>query len=44
MDDSEKTCLMFNALGGKAMKIDKKEDTITYLKKILEEDKEIKKS
>ena len=36
LDDSEKTCLMFNALGGRAMKIDKKEDTITYLKEILQ--------
>lgn len=35
LEDSEKTCIMFNQLGGNIMKVNRKEDTINHLKNIL---------
>lgn len=36
LDDSEKTCVLFNKIGGKALKVNSKEDTIGHLNFILQ--------
>lgn len=35
LDNSENVCMVFNGLGGKAMKVNSKEDTINYLQTLL---------
>lgn len=37
IEDSANTCEVFTKLGGKALKVNKKEDTLTHLNKFLEE-------
>lgn len=36
IEDSANTCEVFSKLGGKALKVDRKEDTLTHLNKFLE--------
>lgn len=35
LDDSEKTCTLFDKIGGRALRVNAKEDTITHLNSIL---------